>query len=125
MTNGKFQVNVIEEVRLREITKEKSFEASKLKINLPKFKGYDSPIDIYTFQEKFERLHSKVPKRHLPELLRNNYLDGPALDFVKRQNEIGEVWKSLKRAFGDPRMMMMKKIGELALENQGLRKSKK
>ena len=102
------------EIRERELTKEKSFETSTLKINLPKFGGYDSKMDVYTFQEKFEKIYkSKTPKRLMPELLKNNYLEGSALEFVKRHEDIDEIWKSLKLSFGDPRMMMMKKVQEL------------
>ena len=109
-----FRERLDAEIKERELTKEKSFETSTLKINLPKFSGYDSTIDVYTFQEKFEKIHkSKTPKRLMPELLKNNYLEGSALEFVKRHEDIDEIWKSLKLSFGDPRMMMMKKVQEL------------
>ena len=35
------------EVKNREITKQKLFNESKLRINLPKFSGYESKLDIY------------------------------------------------------------------------------
>ena len=35
------------EVKNREITKQKLFNVSKLRINLPKFSGYESKLDIY------------------------------------------------------------------------------
>ena len=35
------------EVKNREITKQKLFSESKLRINLPKFSGYESKLDIY------------------------------------------------------------------------------
>ena len=109
-----FMTNVKSEIRSREINKEKKFQASSLKINVPKFKGYDSPLDIYTFKDKFDQLYSQyVPVRALPELLKNNYLEGPALETVKRLDTIEEIWLSLKKAFGDPRVMLLKKVGEL------------
>ena len=112
-SNAEFQIKLKHEIKFRELNKEKTFEASKLKIQLPKFKGYDSSLDVYTFQEKFEKLHLKgTPKRHLPELLKNNYLEGSAMDFVKRLKDIDDIWISLKRAFGDPRIMLMKKLTE-------------
>ena len=102
------------EIKERDLTKEKSFEASTLNIKLPPFTGYDSKIDVYTFQEKLEKIHkSKTPKRLMAELLKNNHLEGSALEFVKRHEDIDEIWRSLKQAFGDPRMMMMKKVEEL------------
>ena len=35
------------EVKNREITKQKLFNELKLRINLPKFSGYESKLDIY------------------------------------------------------------------------------
>ncbi|MCH2405591.1 MAG: hypothetical protein MK200_05295 [Nitrosopumilus sp.] len=111
---AKFKINLQNEVDKRELKKEETFKVSMLKIHLPKFKGYESTMDIYTFQEKFENLCLKsTPKRLLPELLKNNYLEGPALDHVKRLTIIDEIWIDLKKAFGDPRMMLMKKLSEL------------
>ena len=81
-----FKDNLQKEIDTRELKKEKSFDVSKLKIEIQKFKGYESKIDIYTFKEKFEKLCVKTtPKRLLPELLKNNYLEGPALDHVKKK----------------------------------------
>ena len=63
-SNAEFQIKLKHETKFRELNKEKTFEASKLKIQLPKFKGYDSSLDVYTFQQKFEKLHLKgTPKR--------------------------------------------------------------
>ena len=63
----------------QELLKEESFPASILHIKLGKFIGYDSEIDIYTFQSNFQKIHRAIPKGLLPDLLKNNYLDGPAL----------------------------------------------
>ena len=69
---------------------------------------------MYTFQEKFEKLYkSKTPKRLMPDVLKNNYLEGAAYDYVKRLENIDDIWKSLQSAFGDPRMMLMKRVQEL------------
>ena len=52
------------EIHDREILKEKSFQLTSLNINLSKFSGYDSDIDIYTFQREFDKLHLKTtPKK--------------------------------------------------------------
>ena len=40
----------------RDISEEKLKNASWLKIELPKFKGYESKIDIYSFKTEFEKL---------------------------------------------------------------------
>ena len=71
-----FRERLDAEMKKRELTKEKSFETSTLKINLPKFGGYDSKIDVYTFQENFEKVHkAKTPKRLVLELLKAQLLD--------------------------------------------------
>ena len=49
----------------------------------------------------------------LPELLRNNYLENPALSLVKNTQNIDEVWKRLKKAYGDTKIMLSKKLTEL------------
>ena len=49
----------------------------------------------------------------MAELIKNRYLEGAALDFVKRHNDIDEIWKNLKQSFGDSRVMLMKKVQKL------------
>ena len=103
-----------DEIRVRECNKEKRFQSSNLNINLPKFKGYDSELDYYTFKDKFMlRYSQEIPAKSLPEFLRNNYLLGPALESVKRVQTINEIWETLKKEFGDPRVMLAKKTSEL------------
>ena len=103
-----------DEIRVRECNKEKRFQSSSLNINLLKFKGYDSPLDYYTFKNKFMLRHSQdVPVKSLPEFLKNQYLEGPALESVKRLQNIDEIWDALKKEFGDPRVMLSRKISEL------------
>ena len=46
-----------EVLKCRDISKEKLKRAFELKINLPKFKGYDSVLDIYTFHAEFEKIN--------------------------------------------------------------------
>ena len=45
------------EVLKRGINKNKLFNESNVKINLSKFRGYDSPLDIYSFQVEFEKFN--------------------------------------------------------------------
>ena len=111
---GVYMDLVTKEIKSRELSKEKAFKSSSLKISIPKFSGYDSSLDYYTFKDKFIQLYSNdVPLRAMPELLKNNYLVGPALEAVKRLDTIDEIWDSLKKEFGDPRIMLQKKLGEL------------
>ena len=56
--------SVDKEAKSREITKLEIFSESKLKISLPKFNGYESKLDIYTFQSEFLKIHQRTtPKR--------------------------------------------------------------
>ena len=102
------------EVKDRQIDEKKAFNKSKLNIKLPKFKGYDSSQDIYTFQSNFEKIHLKDTPRHLlPDLLKNNFLENPALLMVKDIDDINEIWARLKDAYGDCKLMLKKKLNEL------------
>ena len=97
-----------------EIQKEKNFHQSKLNIKLGRFKGYNSVTDIYTFNDEFDKLYSKsTPRRLMPDLLRNNHLDEPALSLVKHVDDISEVWDRLKKAYGDSKTMLQKKLQQL------------
>jgi len=96
------------EIKKKEIIKQKKFQSSKLNIKLSKFKGYDSTVDIYSFQSDFEKLHiNSTPTSLLPDLLKNNYLDGQALTLVKRVDEIDEMWRRLKASYGDAKLMLL------------------
>ena len=96
-----------------ELDKEDVFKASNLNIKLERFKGYSSPVDIYTFKSEFEKIYLRsTPRRMLPELLKNNFLGDSALSMVKSIDDIDEVWRRLKEAFGDPKIMLEKKLGD-------------
>ena len=84
-----YQENLSKEVRNRDLTEEKMKNASVLGIKLPKFKGYNSPIDFYSFKSEFEKLI--VPMVHaklLPDYLKNNFLEGQALQLVKEIDDL-------------------------------------
>ena len=102
------------EMKKREILKQNKFETFSLNIKLPKFSGYNSELDIYTFKSQFEKLHLKItPRQLLPDLLKNNYLVDPALSLVKRLDDIEEIWKRLFRSYGDARIMLKNKMQAL------------
>ena len=91
------------EVKNREITKQKLFNESKLRINLPKFSGYESKLDIYSFQSEFLKIYERTtPKRMMPDLLKNNSLEGSVLSLVKSMTDIEDIWKMSKGAYSDP-----------------------
>lgn len=98
----------------REIEKHKLLIESNLKINLSKFKGYDSMLYIFTFKQKFEKFHLRTTPKHLfPDLLKNNYLEQSALSLVKDSNDIDEICMRLRRSFGDPQIMLNKKLQQI------------
>ena len=103
-----------EECDKKELDKEEKFKESTLSIKLQKFKGYGSSTDIYTFQRDFEKIYSRTyPKRTQPDLLKNNFLGEAALSLVKSLDDIDEIWTRLKRAFGDPKVMLERKFEEI------------
>ena len=108
-----YDKSVISAFDSREIEKQKTFKTSLLSIKLPKFKGYESSLDIYSFQDKFEKLHLRdTPTESLADLLKNNYLENPAQMLVKDVSSIGEIWKRLKEAYGDHQILLSKKLEE-------------
>ena len=80
------------EVKNREITKQKLFSESKLRNNLPNFSVYESKLD---FLKIYERTTSM---RMMSCLLKNNLLEGSALTLVKSMTDIEDIWKMLKGA---------------------------
>ena len=63
----------------RDISEEKLKKSDKIPIELPKFKGYDSKLDIYTFRSEFEKVvQPTLQKIYWLDALRNNCLTGPA-----------------------------------------------
>uniref|UniRef100_A0A7M6DQR2 Peptidase aspartic putative domain-containing protein n=1 Tax=Clytia hemisphaerica TaxID=252671 RepID=A0A7M6DQR2_9CNID len=114
-----FSTNVKKQLADREIDKLSTFKDSILKIKRQKFSGFDSKLDIYSFQTEFEKLHKRhTPRCYMPDLLRNNYLEDPALSIVKAETNIDEIWKRLKSSFGNTNILLNNKLQELSsLEN--------
>ena len=91
-----------------------SVSSARIDVKLQKFTGYDSVIVIFSFQSEFEEFaYGKVENRLLPRLLKNNYLGGSALTLVKSVESIGEIWKLLKQAFGNPEDLLQNKLREV------------
>ena len=108
-----YETRLLAEVKSRELDEKKAFNKSKLNIKLPKFKGYESSQDIYTFKSNFEKIHLKeTPRDMLPDILKNNFLDNPALLVVKDVHDIDEIWARLKDSFGDCKLMLRKRLSE-------------
>ena len=67
--------SVDKEAKSKEITKLEIISKSKLKISLPKFNGYESKLDIYTFQSEFFKIHQRTtPKRMMADVLKKTCL---------------------------------------------------
>ena len=114
VSKSTYVTNLEATLRDQEIAKEQKFQSSKLNIKLTKFKGYDSSSDFYSFKTDFEKLHAKsTPSAHLPDLIKNNYLEGPALTLVKGVDDIDEIWRRLKSSYGDPKLLLAKKLSTL------------
>lgn len=106
-----FSKDLETEIDQRELSKRDLIKEGKLNIKLSKFSGYDSELDIYTFQTEFEKLYLRTTtKRMLPDLLINNHLSEPALSLVKHVDEISEIWDRLKATYGDTKILLSKKI---------------
>ena len=113
-----FAMAVRNEVSARDLSDEKIKNALGLKIQLPKFKGYDSVMDVYTFKTQFEKcVVPYVQKKLLPDTLKLNYLSDPALTLVRRLRDIEEIWDRLIKSYGNSRMLLQNKLG--ALEKLG------
>ncbi|XP_066924657.1 uncharacterized protein [Clytia hemisphaerica] len=114
VSKSMYVTNLEATLKHQEIAKEQKFQSSKLNIKLSKFKGYDSSSDFYSFKTDFDKLHAKsTPTAHLPDLIKNNYLEGPALTLVKGVDDIDEIWRRLKSSYGDPKLLLSKKLSTL------------
>ena len=109
-----YQQKIKDKLAKREISKSELFNESKLKINLSKFSGYDSKLDVYTFQSDFIKIYKRpTPKRMMSDVLKNNHLEGAALSLVWSVDNIDEIWQRLKSAHGDPKLLLKKKLSEI------------
>ena len=105
---------VNDEMKAREIDKKKAFNTSLLNIKMSKFKGFESNCDVYTFKTQFEKLYLKsTPVELLPDLIKNNFLENPALLLVKNCETMDEIWSRLVDAYGDQKTMLSKKLAEI------------
>ena len=105
-------------MRDRDISEEKLKGALGLKIEIPKFKGYESSMDIYIFRAEFEKLVQPTVRRLLwPDYLKRNYLTGSALTLVEKIEDIDEIWKKLIEFYGNMRLLLQNKISTLEKQN--------
>ena len=74
----RFKKDLIQEINNGELIKRDLTKESKLNIKLSKLSGFDSELDVYTFQTEFEKLYLRT-RRLLPDLLLNYHFLDPAL----------------------------------------------
>ena len=97
-----YKISLENEIQVRDLSEEKIKNASILGIKLPKFEGYDSHMDFYTSKTEFEKLVApRIQAKLLPEYLKNNYLEGQALEIVREIDNIEEIWLRMKFSFGN------------------------
>lgn len=48
----------------------------------------------------------------MSNVLKNNHLGGGALFLVRSVDNIDQIWKRLKSAYGDPKLLLKKKLSE-------------
>ena len=90
----KYKKLLSSEILDRKLSAEKMKSLPSLKIDLQTFRGYESEIDIYSFQIEFEKLfQSSVQRKFLPDYLKSNYLKGSALSLVKNMDSLEEIWE--------------------------------
>ena len=94
-----YQSELEKEISNRDLSANKLQNASLLNIELPRFKGYNSVLDIYTFQTECEKLVSpNIERKLFPDYLKRNYLDGPSLILVKEINDLKGSGLNLKKS---------------------------
>ena len=98
----------------RDVTSDKLKNAASLKIDLPKFSGYDCQMDFYTFKSEFKKLvEPVVQKQFRSDYLKRNYLSGPALNLVEKETDYSEIWKKLLDSFGNARLLLQNRLAKL------------
>ena len=106
--------DIVKVISARDISEKKMQNAIGLEIKLPKFKGYSSEIDIYTFRAEFKKLVEPfVQKRFWGDYLKKNCLEGVAFNLVAKVEDIDQIWKKLSDSFGSTRLMLQNKLGSL------------
>ena len=106
--------NLREVVAVRDITEEKIKNSSSFNIDLKKFHGYGSDLDIYSFRSEFKKLvEPRLLKSLWADYIKKNLLSGSALSLVKNFDEIDEIWKKLFDVYGNTHLMLQNKLGAL------------
>ena len=93
--------------------KTKHIQGESTKYQIIKIYGFKLR-DIYRFKNEFEKIYLRAtPKRMLPEIQRNNFLENPGLSLVKSVQNIGAICERLRKPYSGPKMMLSKKLSQL------------
>ena len=97
---GEYFSSLKTEISNRDLSEEKLKSALTLNLEFPKFSGYDSQLDIFSFKKEFENLvEPYISKIHWPDTLKWKYLVGPALTLVESKTDITKIWEKLQSAY--------------------------
>ena len=58
------------------------------------------------------------PKRMIPDMLKKHLLEGSPLSLIKGLTNVEDLWKRLKCACGDPKLLLKNKISLFRSVNQ-------
>ena len=109
-----FLNEVRETILERDISEKKLKNAAGLKIEIPKFKGYHSEMDIFTLRTEFKKLvEPEVQKCLWADYLKKKILVGPALNLVHGLDEADEIWSKLVEVYGNTQLLLQNKLGSL------------
>ena len=109
-----FLKNVGDAISSRDISEKKLKNAAGLKIELTKFKGYNSEMDIYTFRSEVKKhIEPNVQRCQWADYVKKNYLTGPAYNLVAKTEEIDDIWAKLIEVYGNTQLLLQNKIGSL------------
>ena len=98
----------------RDVSEEKLKRSKGLDIETPKFEGYQSKLDIYSFRAEFEKLiQPSIQKQYWVDFLKKNCLSGPARTLVDKCEGIDEIWDKLTTAYGNMKLLLQNKISHL------------
>ena len=87
----------------RDISEKKLQTSAFLDIQIPKFDGYNSEMDIYTFKAEFKKLVEPFVQRDLwADHLKKNLMSGSALNIILKIEKMDEIWKKLIEVSGIP-----------------------
>ena len=99
------------EITKRDLSDEKLKSALTLDLQVPKFSGYDSQLDIFSFKREFGKLvEPYLSKIHWSDTLKWKYLTGPALTLVESMSDISKIWEKLEATYGDVQLLLQNKL---------------